>query len=123
MEQLQRLAEAIADAYLRNRLREHGKTQFSHDGKTGEPEIFKAINGSQYMIPGDNGSVMSNKDIGNAGGGNVIHQEVNFHITTTGGIDAATQKQLAGMMKQVALFQMKKESTRGGGMLQPRQKK
>lgn len=56
-------------------------------------------------------------------GGNVIHQEVNFHITTTGGIDAATQKQLAGMMKQVALFQMKEESTRGGGMLQPRQKK
>lgn len=36
MEQLQRLAEAVADAYLRNRLREHGNTQFSHDGKTGE---------------------------------------------------------------------------------------
>lgn len=36
MEQLQRLAEAVADAYLRNRLREHGSTQFSHDGKTGE---------------------------------------------------------------------------------------
>ncbi|WP_239952719.1 hypothetical protein [Pantoea sp. Z09] len=36
MEQLQRLAEAVADAYLHNRLREHGNTQFSHDGKTGE---------------------------------------------------------------------------------------
>ncbi len=92
-------------------------------GEGGKPEIFKASNGSQYMIPGNNGSVISNKDIGNAGRGNVIHQEVNFHITTTGGIDAATQKQLAGMMKQVALFQMKEESTRGGGMLQPRQKK
>ncbi|WEA05759.1 hypothetical protein PWF83_19040 [Pantoea dispersa] len=92
-------------------------------GEGGKPEIFKASNGSQYMIPGDNSSVISNKDIGNAGGGNVIHQEVNFHITTTGGIDAATQKQLVGMMKKVALFQMKEESTYGGGLLQPRQRK
>ncbi|EGT4441101.1 tail protein (tape measure) [Cronobacter sakazakii] len=115
------LTPAVAGA------REHGGPVQGNSmyrvGEGGKPEIFKASNGSQYMIPGDNGSVISNKDIGNAGGGNVIHQEVNFHITTTGGIDAATQKQLAGMMKQVALFQMKEESTRGGGMLQPRQKK
>ncbi|WP_312217367.1 hypothetical protein [Pantoea vagans] len=107
--------------------REHGGPVQANSmyrvGEGGKPEIFKASNGSQYMIPGDNGSVISNRDLTGAGGGNVIHQEVNFHITTTGGIDAATQKQLAGMMKQVALFQMKEESTRGGGMLQPRQKK
>lgn len=107
--------------------REHGGPVQANSmyrvGEGGKPEIFKASNGSQYMIPGDNGSVISNRDLTGASGGNVIHQEVNFHITTTGGIDAATQKQLAGMMKQVALFQMKEESTRGGGMLQPRQKK
>lgn len=37
-------------------------------GEGGKPEIFKASNGSQYMIPGDNGSVISNKDIGGEGG-------------------------------------------------------
>jgi hypothetical protein len=32
-------------------------------GEGGMPEIYKASNGSQYMIPGDNGSVISNKDL------------------------------------------------------------
>ncbi|MCP6445841.1 phage tail tape measure protein, partial [Klebsiella pneumoniae] len=32
-------------------------------GEDGMPEIYKASNGSQYMIPGDNGSVISNKDL------------------------------------------------------------
>lgn len=34
-----------------------------------KPEIFKASNGSQYMIPGDNGRVISNRDIGGGGSG------------------------------------------------------
>ena len=38
-------------------------------GEGGKPEIFKASNGSQYMIPGDNGRVISNRDIGGSGGG------------------------------------------------------
>ncbi|WP_312131988.1 hypothetical protein [Leclercia sp.] len=38
-------------------------------GEGGKPEIFKASNGSQYMIPGDNGRVISNRDIGGGGGG------------------------------------------------------
>lgn len=37
-------------------------------GEGGKPEIFKASNGSQYMIPGDNGRVISNRDIGGGGG-------------------------------------------------------
>ncbi|EMW1321556.1 phage tail length tape measure family protein, partial [Escherichia coli] len=37
-------------------------------GEGGKPEIFKANNGSQYMIPGDNGRVISNRDIGGGGG-------------------------------------------------------
>lgn len=32
-------------------------------GEGGMPEIYQASNGSQYMIPGDNGKVISNKDI------------------------------------------------------------
>lgn len=32
-------------------------------GEGGLPEIFQAANGNQYMIPGDNGSVISNKDM------------------------------------------------------------
>ncbi|WP_159883165.1 MULTISPECIES: tape measure protein [unclassified Raoultella] len=37
-------------------------------GEGGMPEIYKASNGSQYMIPGDNGSVISNKDLRGSGG-------------------------------------------------------
>ncbi|WP_455817096.1 hypothetical protein [Pseudomonas cerasi] len=36
MEQLQRLAETIAETYIRGRIREHGNAQFTHNGKTGE---------------------------------------------------------------------------------------
>lgn len=32
-------------------------------GEGGMPEIYQASNGSQYMIPGDNGKVISNKDM------------------------------------------------------------
>lgn len=39
-------------------------------GEGGMPEIYQASNGSQYMIPGDNGRVISNKDI-SGGGANV----------------------------------------------------
>jgi hypothetical protein len=73
------------------------------------------------MIPGDNGRVISNKDIGNSGsnGGNTVFN-VAFNIQTTNGIDDATMQKMAGMMKQVALYQIKDQSTRPGGMLQPR---
>ncbi|WP_205950237.1 tape measure protein [Pantoea stewartii] len=104
--------------------REHGGPVSANSmyrvGEGGKPEIFKASNGSQYMIPGDNGRVMSNKDIGGSGengGGNVFN--VTFNVQTTNGIDDATMQKMAGMMKQVALYQMK-DQTRPGGMLQPR---
>ncbi|HCJ6079045.1 tape measure protein [Escherichia coli] len=53
--------------------REHGgpvsASSMYRVGEGGKPEIFKANNGSQYMIPGDNGRVISNRDIGGGGGG------------------------------------------------------
>ena len=44
-------------------------------GEGGMPEIYQASNGSQYMIPGDNGKVISNKDLNSwsAGGGVVVN--------------------------------------------------
>ncbi|ELK1247661.1 TPA: tail protein (tape measure) [Citrobacter freundii] len=41
-------------------------------GEGGMPEIYQASTGKQYMIPGDNGRVISNKDITAGGGVNVI---------------------------------------------------
>lgn len=60
--------------------REHGgpvsASSMYRVGEGGKPEIFKASNGSQYIIPGDNGRVISNRDIGGGGGGQVIHQTI-----------------------------------------------
>lgn len=92
-------------------------------GESGLPEIYQASTGKQYMIPGDNGTVISNKELqGSGGGGNVIQQTVQFHITTTGGIDEATKAWILKSMKQVALYEMKDQSTRPKGMLQPRKR-
>ncbi|HEI9781150.1 tail protein (tape measure) [Serratia bockelmannii] len=42
-------------------------------GERGKPEIYQASTGKQYMIPGDNGQVISNKDMqGGSGMPNVV---------------------------------------------------
>lgn len=45
-------------------------------GENGLPEIFQASNGNQYMIPGDNGKVISNKDLTGGGSGIIIYNNV-----------------------------------------------
>ena len=45
-------------------------------GENNLPEIFQASNGHQYMIPGDSGRVISNKDITGGGGGVVVYNNV-----------------------------------------------
>lgn len=92
-------------------------------GEKGKPEIFQASNGSQYMIPGDNGRVISNRDMQGGGGGSSVIQHISFEINTTGGIDQATIKQMEGMMKKVALFQINDQANRPNGMIQPRTKR
>lgn len=93
-------------------------------GENGKPEIYQASNGSQYMIPGDNGRVISNRDMqGGGSGGAVIQQEVHFHIETTGGIDDATMAKMSQMMKQVTLFHISDQANRPGGLIQPRTKR
>ncbi|HCT5575318.1 TPA: tape measure protein [Klebsiella pneumoniae] len=50
-------------------------------GEKGKPEIYQASTGKQYMIPGDNGKVISNKDIQSGGG---ISVQVNVINQSTG---------------------------------------
>ncbi len=50
-------------------------------GEKGKPEIYQASTGKQYMIPGDNGKVISNKDM--QGGGMQVN--IQFFDQTTGG--------------------------------------
>lgn len=45
-------------------------------GENNLPEIFQASNGNQYMIPGDSGKVISNKDLTGGGSGVVIYNNV-----------------------------------------------
>ncbi|EPT7054626.1 phage tail protein [Cronobacter sakazakii] len=107
--------------------REHGGPVSANSmyrvGEGGKPEIYQANNGSQYMIPGDNGRVISNRDMQKGGsGGASIQQEVHFHIQTTGGIDDATMAKISQMMKQVTLFHISDQANRPGGLIQPRKK-
>jgi hypothetical protein len=46
-------------------------------GEGGKPEIYQASNGSQYMIPGDNGRVISNRDMQGGGGGGSSFNQIN----------------------------------------------
>ncbi len=50
-------------------------------GEGGKPEIYQASTGKQYMIPGDNGKVISNKDMPSGGG---ISVQVNVINQSTG---------------------------------------
>lgn len=53
-------------------------------GEGGMPEIYQASTGKQYMIPGDNGRVISNKEM-TAGGGGVV---INIQNYTSSFVDA-----------------------------------
>lgn len=46
-------------------------------GEHGKPEIYRASSGKQYMIPGDNGRVISNKDMQGGGGGQITFNIIN----------------------------------------------
>ncbi|HAV1785568.1 TPA: tape measure protein [Enterobacter hormaechei subsp. steigerwaltii] len=59
-------------------------------GERGKPEIYQASTGKQYMIPGDNGRVISNKDVtSGVGGGAPV---LNIYNYSSASVDAqATQ--------------------------------
>lgn len=71
-------------------------------GEGGMPEIYRASNGSQYMIPGDNGSVISNKDLSSGGGasagGGVV---INIQNYTSATVDAQANNTGGGITVDV----------------------
>lgn len=73
-------------------------------GEGGKPEIFKANNGRQYMIPGDNGKVISNKDM--QGGG--MNVNVVFNDYSSGGhkFDAQTSQDGSTLTIQAFIMDM-----------------
>ncbi|WP_272693970.1 hypothetical protein [Providencia sp. PROV036] len=54
-----------------------GAGQMYQVGEGGKPEIYRASSGKQYMIPGDNGRVISNKDMQGSGNGITLNIEFN----------------------------------------------
>lgn len=102
--------------------REHGgpvnASSMYRVGEGGKPEIFKASNGSQYMIPGDNGSVISNRDIGggSGAGGGMIQQINHFTIQSPSGDQQELVTQIAKISYEQSLRAMR-DQQRPGGML------
>ncbi|MGM8796947.1 tail protein (tape measure) [Enterobacter asburiae] len=83
-------------------------------GEGGMPEIYQASNGSQYMIPGDNGKVISNKDIG--GGSGQIQVSIQFNDYSSGAHSYDAQATQNGNSLTVQAFIMDMEQ--GGQMSQ-----
>jgi tape measure domain-containing protein len=65
-------------------------------GEGGMPEIYQASSGKQYMIPGDNGSVISNKDMTSSAGssGGVV---INIQNYTSATVDAQANNTGGGL--------------------------
>ncbi|HAS0916546.1 TPA: tape measure protein [Enterobacter asburiae] len=87
-------------------------------GEKGKPEIFQTSNGSQYMIPGDNGRVISNRDMRSGGGGGdvTIHQENHYHFDGSPN-SPETVKQFDKVAYNAALRAIRNEQ-RPNGMLE-----
>lgn len=60
-------------------------------GENNLPEIFQASNGNQYMIPGDSGKVISNKDLTGSGGSGIIIYN-NVTNTSSGATASSTAR-------------------------------
>jgi tape measure domain-containing protein len=75
-------------------------------GEGGMPEIYRASTGKQYMIPGDNGRVISNKQMSSGGGesGGVV---VNINNYTGASVDAqATPDGNGGWTVEAFIYDM-----------------
>ena len=90
-------------------------------GEGGKPEILMQ-GGKQYLIPGENGRVLSNRQITSGkGGGSVINMTFNtpIHLDGNGGISDQDGQQLAKNIEQAIRAQIMKEQ-RPGGLLNRR---
>lgn len=71
-------------------------------GEGGKPEIYQASTGKQYMIPGDNGAVISNKDLQGSGGGTL--QVVNNVYNYANGVNVDTRSSQNGGQLVIETF-------------------
>ncbi|OCG30309.1 hypothetical protein A9G33_08060 [Gilliamella sp. Choc3-5] len=89
-------------------------------GEGGKPEILVA-GGKQYLIPGENGRVLSNRQITNGKGGSSVNLTINMpiNIGDSGGMSEQDGQQLAKNIEQAIRAQIMKEQ-RPGGLLNRR---
>ncbi|EMQ2848834.1 tape measure protein [Proteus mirabilis] len=86
-------------------------------GEGGKPEIFKASNGSQYMIPGDNGRVISNRQMGK--GGNCVSMgdmHFTFQVQAPNGITQKEAQQIQQMVRGTVYDVLGNEMRSGGAL-------
>ncbi|MBD1228309.1 tape measure protein [Xenorhabdus griffiniae] len=68
-------------------------------GENNKPEIFKANNGNQYLVPGDRGKVISNREMGGGNGRSVIYQPTfQISISTQGGVTEQDARMLSNII-------------------------
>lgn len=94
--------------------------KFYRVGESNKPELFQS-GGRQYMIPGEGGRIIPNRDIGGNGGGGITMNNT-FNITAENGWTEQDSKALQETMKKVAMGVVREQSTRPGGMLQGRRR-
>ncbi|AUU38624.1 coiled-coil domain-containing protein [Proteus mirabilis] len=86
-------------------------------GEGGKPEIFKASNGSQYMIPGDNGRVISNRQMGKGGNGvSMGDMHFTFQVQAPNGITQKEAQQIQQMVKGTVYDVLGNEMRSGGAL-------
>ena len=89
-------------------------------GENGKPEVFMH-GGKQYLIPGENGKVLSNRQITSGKGGSSVSLTVNMPVNVgdSGGMSEQDGQQLAKNLEQAIRAQIEKEQ-RPGGLLNRR---
>lgn len=89
-------------------------------GEGGKPEIL-VQGGRQYLIPGENGRVLSNRQITSGKNGSNINLTINMPVNVgdSGGISEQDGQQLAKNLEQAIRVQIMKEQ-RPGGLLNRR---
>ncbi|HBC6084249.1 TPA: tape measure protein [Proteus mirabilis] len=86
-------------------------------GEGGKPEIFKASNGNQYMIPGDNGRVISNRQMGKGGNGvSMGDMHFTFQIQAPNGITQKEAQQIQQMVRGTVYDVLGNEMRSGGAL-------
>ncbi|MDC5894415.1 tape measure protein [Proteus mirabilis] len=86
-------------------------------GEGGKPEIFKASNGNQYMIPGDNGRVISNRQMGKGGNGvSMGDMNFTFQVQAPNGITQKAAQQIQQMVRGTVYDVLGNEMRSGGAL-------